>query len=29
VYLDAVTCDRMWAYLQSDSLAANAAEFSK
>ena len=29
VYLDGVTCDRMWAYLQSDSLAQNAEEFSK
>jgi LCP family protein required for cell wall assembly len=29
VYLDTVTCDRMWAYLRSDSLAANAAEFSQ
>ncbi len=27
VYLDAVTCERMWTYLRSDSLAANAAEF--
>jgi LCP family protein required for cell wall assembly len=29
VYLDRVTCDRMWAYLRSDSLAPNAAEFSQ
>ncbi|MGY1716379.1 LCP family protein [Geodermatophilus sp. SYSU D01106] len=29
VYLDTVTGDRMWAYLQSDSLAPNAAEFSE
>ncbi|WP_448625848.1 LCP family protein [Geodermatophilus sp. URMC 64] len=29
VYLDGVTCERMWAYLQSDSLAQNAAEFDK
>jgi LCP family protein required for cell wall assembly len=29
VYLDTVTCDRMWAYLRSDSLAQNAAEFSQ
>ncbi|WP_409331713.1 LCP family protein [Trujillonella humicola] len=27
VYLDTVTCERMWTYLRSDSLAANAAEF--
>jgi LCP family protein required for cell wall assembly len=27
VYLDDVSCDRMWAYLRSDSLAQNAAEF--
>ncbi len=27
VYLDAVTCDRMWAYLRSDSLSQNAEEF--
>jgi LCP family protein required for cell wall assembly len=27
VYLDTVTADRMWAYLRSDSLAGNAAEF--
>jgi anionic cell wall polymer biosynthesis LytR-Cps2A-Psr (LCP) family protein len=29
VYLDTVTCERMWAYLRSDSLAQNAAEFSQ
>jgi LCP family protein required for cell wall assembly len=29
VYLDNVTCDRMWAYLQSDSLSQNAGEFAK
>ncbi|TQN37932.1 LytR family transcriptional attenuator [Blastococcus colisei] len=29
VYLDAVACERMWAYLRSDSLAPNAAEFEK
>ena len=29
VYLDTVTCDRMWAYLRSDSLAQNAGEFSR
>jgi LCP family protein required for cell wall assembly len=29
VYLDQVTCDRMWTYLGSDSLAQNAAEFGK
>ena len=28
VYLDAVTCDRMWTYLQTDSLSQNAAEFA-
>lgn len=28
VYLDTVTCERMWTYLRSDSLAANADEFS-
>ena len=28
VYLDDVACDRMWAYLQNDSLAQNAEEFS-
>ncbi|SFK92360.1 LCP family protein [Geodermatophilus ruber] len=28
VYLDEVSCDRMWAYLRSDSLSQNAAEFS-
>jgi LCP family protein required for cell wall assembly len=27
VYLDTVSGERMWAYLRSDSLAANAAEF--
>ncbi|SEP22700.1 LCP family protein [Trujillonella endophytica] len=27
VYLDTVTGERMWTYLRSDSLAANAAEF--
>jgi LCP family protein required for cell wall assembly len=27
VYLDAVTGERMWTYLRSDSLGANAAEF--
>jgi LCP family protein required for cell wall assembly len=27
VYLDTVSCERMWAYLRSDSLAQNAAEF--
>jgi LCP family protein required for cell wall assembly len=29
VYLDAVSCERMWAYLRNDSLAQNAAEFEK
>jgi LCP family protein required for cell wall assembly len=29
VYLDTVTDERMWTYLRSDSLAQNAAEFSK
>ncbi|TFV60110.1 UNVERIFIED_ORG: LytR family transcriptional regulator [Bacillus sp. AZ43] len=29
VYLDAVSCERMWAYLRSDSLAPNADEFSE
>jgi LCP family protein required for cell wall assembly len=29
VYLDMVAGKRMWTYLQSDSLAANAAEFTK
>jgi LCP family protein required for cell wall assembly len=29
VYLDTVTCERMWAYLRTDSLAQNAAEFSQ
>jgi hypothetical protein len=28
VYLDQVSGDRMWAYLRSDSLSANAAEFA-
>jgi LCP family protein required for cell wall assembly len=28
VYLDQVSGDRMWTYLRSDSLAANAAEFA-
>ena len=28
VYLDDVSSDRMWGYLRSDSLGANAAEFS-
>ena len=28
VYLDTVACERMWTYLRSDSLRANAAEFS-
>jgi LCP family protein required for cell wall assembly len=28
VYLDSVTGERMWAYLRSDSLAANGAEFA-
>jgi len=28
VYLDAVTCDRMWGYLQTDSLSQNADEFA-
>ncbi|MGY1604667.1 LCP family protein [Geodermatophilus sp. SYSU D00815] len=28
VYLDDVTCERMWAYLRSDSLSQNAAEFA-
>ncbi|MGY1601160.1 LCP family protein [Geodermatophilus sp. SYSU D00815] len=27
VYLDPTTCDRMWGYLRTDSLAQNAAEF--
>jgi LCP family protein required for cell wall assembly len=27
VYLDTVACERMWAYLRSDSLALNVAEF--
>jgi LCP family protein required for cell wall assembly len=27
VYLDTVSCERMWAYLRGDSLAQNAAEF--
>ena len=29
VYLDAVTGERMWTYLRSDSLAQNSAEFSR
>jgi len=29
VYLDSVLCDRMWAYLSSDSLGQNASEFSR
>src|SRR4051794_15907860 len=29
VYLDTVTCDRMWAYLRTDSLGENAGEFSR
>jgi LCP family protein required for cell wall assembly len=29
VYLDSVTGDRMWAYLRTDSLSQNVAEFSK
>jgi LCP family protein required for cell wall assembly len=29
VYLDAVTCERMWAYLRTDSLSQNADEFSE
>jgi anionic cell wall polymer biosynthesis LytR-Cps2A-Psr (LCP) family protein len=29
VYLDAVSCERMWAYLRSDSLSQNAAEFEQ
>jgi LCP family protein required for cell wall assembly len=28
VYLNTVACERMWAYLRSDSLANNAGEFS-
>jgi hypothetical protein len=28
VYLDYVAGDRMWGYLQSDSLSQNAEEFS-
>ncbi|MFW3172529.1 LCP family protein [Geodermatophilus sp. CPCC 206100] len=28
VYLDDVTCERMWTYLQNDSLSQNAAEFA-
>ncbi|MBB3086919.1 LCP family protein [Geodermatophilus sabuli] len=28
VYLDTVSCERMWAYLQSDSLSQNAGEFA-
>ena len=27
VYLDTVSCERMWSYLRTDSLAANTAEF--
>jgi hypothetical protein len=27
VYLDTVSCERMWTYLRGDSLAQNAAEF--
>jgi LCP family protein required for cell wall assembly len=29
VYLDPVSCERMWSYLRSDSLGPNAAEFSQ
>ncbi|WP_051515624.1 LCP family protein [Candidatus Blastococcus massiliensis] len=29
VYLDAVACERMWGYLQSDSLAQNSAQFAE
>ena len=29
VYLDTVTCERMWGYLRSDSLSQNADEFSR
>ena len=29
VYLNTVSCERMWAYLRSDSLANNAGEFSE
>jgi LCP family protein required for cell wall assembly len=29
VYLDKTNCDRMWAYLKSDSLGQNAAEFKQ
>lgn len=29
VYLDTVSCERMWAYLRSDSLAQNTDEFSR
>jgi hypothetical protein len=29
VYLDEVTGEWMWGYLRSDSLAENAAEFSR
>ncbi|WP_344690707.1 LCP family protein [Blastococcus jejuensis] len=29
VYLDRVECDRMWTYLQTDSLSQNADEFEK
>jgi LCP family protein required for cell wall assembly len=28
VYLDTVTCERMWTYLRNDSLAMNTAEFA-
>ncbi len=28
VYLDTVSCDRVWEYLRADSLGQNAAEFS-
>ena len=29
VYLDTVSCQRMWTYLRSDSLGQNAAEFTE
>ncbi|SNR77597.1 LCP family protein [Blastococcus mobilis] len=29
VYLDTVSCERMWTYLRADSLAQNAAEFEE
>jgi hypothetical protein len=29
VYLDNVECERMWGYLQTDSLSQNADEFEK